>query len=193
MGQDHNAFFEAMQKEGVTPIKPKIRQQLAKAKTDQDLADLRRKAALQGDDEEGLSLAPIEWLNPFDPLAWRRDGVQEGVYRNLRLGHYSVDARLDLFHRTPEQALDDVQGFVKECMDHNIRTVLINHGRSKSTDSKANKLKSYLNRWLKNMPEVMCFHSALAQHGGTGATYILLRKSDEARQANLEKHQKRRG
>jgi hypothetical protein len=37
---------------------------------------------------------------------------------------------------------------------------------------------------------VLAFHSAQPQHGGTGATYLLLRKSKEKSTENFERHQK---
>jgi hypothetical protein len=40
------------------------------------------------------------------------------------------------------------------------------------------------------MDEVLAFHSAQPQHGGTGATYVMLRKSAEKRVENLERHHK---
>jgi DNA-nicking Smr family endonuclease len=44
---------------------------------------------------------------------------------------------------------------------------------------------------LPELEQVMAFHSAPAHHGGTGAVYLLLRKSEQARQENREKHQRR--
>lgn len=191
MGQDQSAFFEAMQHEGVTPLKPKIRHQLAKAKTDADLFDLRRKSATQGSDQ-GLTTDPIDWLHPLDPIEWCRKGVQQGVYRNLRLGKYQLDARLDLMNKTPAQAKEELVSFLNESMRLGIRTVLINHGKGKHASTIGNKLKSYLCNWLPQLDYVLCFHSCMPQHGGTGAVYILLKKSESARQANLEKHSRRR-
>jgi len=191
MGQDQSAFFDAMQHEGVTPLKPKIRHQLARAKTDADLFDLRRKSATEGEDQ-GLTTAPIDWVHPLDPIEWCRDGVQHGVYRNLRLGKYQADSRLDIINKTPEQAKDELLPFLQESMRLGIRTVIINHGKGKLTSSPGNKLKSYLNCWLPQLAQVMCFHSAMPQHGGSGAVYVLLKKSDSSRRENLEKHAKRR-
>lgn len=141
---------------------------------------------------EGLSLAPLEWLHPADPVAWKRDGVQEGVFRNLRLGRYSTDACLNLQHCTLVQARDEVAGFVQQSMEMNIRCALIQLGRARRSADHANQLKTYLNHWLPALEAVMAFHSAQPHHGGTAAIYLMLRKSRQARQENLERHQKRR-
>lgn len=141
---------------------------------------------------EGLTLAPLEWLHPADPISWKRDGVQEGVFRNLRLGRYSTDACLNLQHCSLAQARDEVAGFVRQSAELNIRCVLIQQGRARRPDEHANQLKTYLNHWLPELDQVMAFHSAPSHHGGTGAVYLMLRKSEQARQDNREKHQKRR-
>lgn len=151
---------------------------------------IRRRLA-QGS-PEGLTLNPVEWLHPADPVSWKRDGVQEGVFRNLRLGRYSADASLNLQHCTLAQARDEVASFVRQSCELNIRSVLIQHGRSNRPDGHGNQLKTYLNEWLPLLDQVLAFHSAQPHHGGTGAIYVMLRKSDQARQDNWEQHQKRR-
>lgn len=150
---------------------------------------IRRQLAEGG--TEGLTLTPLEWLHPADPVAWKRDGVQDGVFRNLRLGRYSTDACLNLQHCTLAQARDEVAGFVRQSTELNIRCVMIQQGRARRPDDHANQLKTYLNHWLPELEQVMAFHSAQPHHGGTGAVYVMLRKSEQARQENREKHQKR--
>jgi len=38
------------------------------------------------------------------------------------------------------------------------------------------------------MPEVLAFHSAQKRDGGTGAVYVMLKKSDDAKQDNRERY-----
>lgn len=192
MNQHDDDFSQMMQLEGVTPLKNSNKADLKeqKLKKDEELLEERRKAAVAGDDD-GLTTGPIDLLHPLDPVEWKSDGVQEGVYRNLRLGKYQVDARLDLIRKSIPQCKDDLISFIQECIKYDIRTVLVNHGRSKEKTHMGNRQKSYLNLWLQNLPEVMAFHSAQPAHGGIGAIYVLLRKSEEKRLENWERHQKR--
>lgn len=192
MASDDLDFTDLMMGEGVTPNKNDDRVDLDQQRVKRGDASLeeRRKSA-QGQAQDGLSTQHVELLNPFDPVEWKRDGVQDGVYRNVRLGKYQIDARLDLHKRTVPQALDELVGFIKECTRFGIRSVLVNHGRGNNEKAAGNIMRSYLNQWLPQMPEVMAFHSAQKQHGGLGATYILLRKNETQRQENWEKHQKR--
>ena len=132
----------------------------------------------------------VEPVDPRDPIEFKRDGVQNGVYRNLRLGKYAVDARLDLHNHTVEMARSTLYQFVKDCLEADVRCALVTHGKGEGRKQPA-VLKSCLNAWLPQLPEVLAFHSAQKQHGGLGATYILLRKSERKRQQNLEQHQRR--
>lgn len=133
----------------------------------------------------------VEPVEPFDPIEFKRDGVQNGVYRNLRLGKYTVDARLDLHHHTVDMARRALYQFVRDCMEADVRCALVTHGKGEGRKTPA-MLKSCVNAWLPQLPEVLAFHSAQKQHGGLGATYILLRKSERKRQQNLEQHQRRK-
>ncbi|MFW1676860.1 DNA endonuclease SmrA [Pontibacter sp. JAM-7] len=192
MNNSDNSFSQWMQGEGVKPLQQRNRVDLSaqRPKRSDPNAAARRRAALAGAEGE-LTTSEIEWRHPLDLLEWKRDGVQEGVYRNLRLGRYQVDARLELMRKTSGQALDELLSFVRECIKLDIRTVLLTHGRSQQRGDAANRTKSYLELWLPLLPDVMAFHSAQPQHGGHGALYVLLRKSEKKRQENWEKHQKR--
>ncbi|MBY4675827.1 DNA endonuclease SmrA [Marinobacterium arenosum] len=186
-------FEQLMAGEGVQPVrKGQDRADLHKAaaKRDQQAMKARRQAALAGE-EDGLTLKEVPLLDPYDPVEWKRDGVQDGVYRNLRLGKYQVDARLDLHRKTVVETKLELVDFLRECQQHGIRTVLVSHGRGAHQKAHGNVLKSYLNQWLPHIDEVQAFHSAQRQHGGLGAIYVLIRKGDAQRQANWEQHQKR--
>lgn len=192
MSDSDSSFGDLMQGEGVIPLKGESKADLTQQKKQQDptLSEARRRSAMAGEDE-GLSTSSIELLHPLDPVAWKRDGVQEGVYRNLRLGKYQVDARLDLIRKSIPQCRDELLSFLQESIRYDIRTVLINHGRSRDRSGMGNQQKSYLNQWLQVLPDVMAFHSAQPAQGGIGAIYVLLRKSEEKRLDNWERHQKR--
>jgi hypothetical protein len=41
--------------------------------------------------------------------------------------------------------------------------------------------------WLPEFPQILAFHSAQGQHGGTGSVYIMLRKSDREKKENRER------
>ena len=152
--------------------------------------EARRTAAVTttGIDSNPLSDTAVEPVGPNDEIGFMRPGVQTGVYKKLRLGKYPIEARLDLHRMKVMQARQEVFSFLQECMRHNVRTVLILHGKGESNPDGRGVLKAYINKWLRDLPEVMAYHSAQKQHGGTGAVYVLVRKSEEAKRENRELH-----
>lgn len=135
-----------------------------------------------------LVSADIANLKSNDVLAYRSSGVQHGVYKKLRMGRYEVEARLDLHRKTVEEARREVFQFLRECFRYELRTVMILHGKGERNPEGIALLKSHLAVWLPQIEEVIAFHSAQKQHGGTGAVYVMLRKGERARQNNREQH-----
>lgn len=194
MSSDSDIFQDALGRLGdVKPLAQERRVALKKDRQESEASRrARREAAVQETARElnPLSGEFVEPVAPWDPLEFKRDGVQNGVYRNLRLGKYTVDARLDLHRHTVEMARRAVLEFVRDCVEADVRCALITHGKGEGRQQPA-LLKSCVNSWLPQLREVLAFHSAQKQHGGLGATYVLLRKSERKRQENLERHQRR--
>ncbi|WP_444934452.1 DNA endonuclease SmrA [Microbulbifer sp. JTAC008] len=195
MSSDSKLFKDALGEMGdVKPLAQERRVNLRKEpKQSESMLRERRAAATRLTEREmnPLSGEYIDLVEPWDPLEFKRDGVQNGVYRNLRLGKYSVDARLDLHRHSVEMARRAVMEFIRDCVEADVRCALITHGKGEGRKQPA-LLKSCINHWLPQLHEVLAFHSSQPQHGGLGATYLLLRKSERKRQENLEIHQKRR-
>ncbi|MFL1406376.1 DNA endonuclease SmrA [Marinobacter sp. M1N3S26] len=139
-------------------------------------------------DANPLTASDVDPLTAHDILSWQRPGIQHGVFRKLRLGQYPIEARLDLHRMTVEEARREVFGFVKDCVRYGLRSVIILHGKGERNPDGIAQLKSYLARWLPELDEVLAFHSAQKHHGGTGAVYVMVRKSDQQKQRNREIH-----
>jgi len=194
MNSDSDIFQDALgQLGGVEPL-AREQQVALKKSADAGLNQRARREAATAEaivDLNPLTGEGVDPVDPWDPLEFKRDGVQNGVYRNLRLGKYSVDARLDLHRHSVEMARRAVLDFVRDCIEADVRCALITHGKGEGRKQPA-VLKSCVNAWLPQLHEVLAFHSAQKQHGGLGATYVLLRKSERKRRDNLEQHQRRR-
>ena len=134
-----------------------------------------------------LTLGEVTPVEPRDFLAWRREGVQELVADRLRKGNYTARDSLDLHGERVRKARDMVHEFLVECHAKGHRCVRIVHGRGEKGEVKA-RLKSYVNAWLQVHPLVNAFVSATREHGGTGAVFVLLKKSKEARDLTREQH-----
>ena len=187
-------FFQA-EMLGVTPLKRDARERLLRKENEGD--GKARRLAAEGEPEGLLNSLVDEGIEPLDAwyvLAFKRPGIQHGVYKKLRQGRYDIDARLDLHRLSVKQARVDVHSFIQEAMQYGLRTVLILHGKGqrKTEQEKTAVLKGYVNRWLQDLEEVQSFHSAQPVHGGTGAVYVLLRKNLQKKRENRERFLKGR-
>jgi len=185
-------FLQAMG--DVKPIKHEKRVSLSSSPLiDPKAIAHRRQSAAASTTPASDPLSGDEFIEPLEPLAllsFQRPGVQHGVFKQLRLGKYSIESRLDLHRMSIEQARLAVFQFVRDCLRHDIRCGLITHGKGEGREQPA-VLKSCVAHWLPQCAEVLAFHSAQKHHGGAGATYIMLKKSERKRQENLERHQRR--
>ncbi|EKO3479207.1 DNA endonuclease SmrA [Vibrio fluvialis] len=192
MSQDDFDLFQQM----MGDVKP-IKHDTAELKKNYSVSEAqlaKRQAAvsLSDGDPDYLSIDHAPMIKPDDLIEFKRDGVQDGVYRKLRLGKYPIQARLDLHRKTLKEARDEVVSFLKQCMNMDIRTVMIVHGRGEKSNPPA-LMKSFVANWLSQIQDVQCAHSAQRFHGGSGAVYILLKKSADKKNENRERHQKRLG
>lgn len=192
MSQDDFELFQQMMGD-VKPLKNDTAE-LKKRHTVSDAQLAKREAAvsLSDGDPDFLSIDHAPMIKPDDLIEFKRDGVQDGVYRKLRLGKYPIQARLDLHRKTLKEGRDEVVSFLKQCMRLDIRTVVIVHGRGERSTPPA-LMKSFVAHWLSQIQDVQCAHSAQRFHGGSGAVYVLLKKSVDKKSENRERHQKRLG
>ncbi|TXS94881.1 DNA endonuclease SmrA [Parahaliea aestuarii] len=156
----------------------------------------RRQAAVTDSSEDPNTLSDRE-IAPLDPwyvLEFKRPGVQNGVYRRLCQGRYEFEARLDLHRMTVAVARREIFEFIEQCHDYGLRSVLLVHGKGERKPERARSavLKAYVDVWLRDLDTVQAFHSAQPRHGGTGAVYILLKKSEEKKRENRERFMKGR-
>ncbi|XUO88713.1 DNA endonuclease SmrA [Halomonas sp. KM072] len=179
----------------VTPLAKRNRADTGPRRQTPSEAQLaRRESAAQRFDERNfLSDDFVDLLPPFDPIEFRREGAQQGVVDKLKHGGYSVQAQLHLLRRPLAECRRMLFPFIQEAYAHDLRSVLIVHGRGRELDSPANVLRSYIAKWLTQFDEVQAYVSAQPSEGGLGATWVMLRKSDRAKAHNRERQQKRRG
>ena len=105
-------------------------------------------------------------------------GVSRELVRRLHQGDFSIQARLDLHGFTVKEAEEKIHAFLWDSLNRGYRCVMIVHGRGLSSPDYPKlkeKSRELLSRghWSK---WVIAFTSARMCDGGTGATYVLLRK-----------------
>lgn len=181
--EDRALFRQAMA--GVEPLEPTPRVAVRRDGDSPLATAARREAAVA---EQGRSSplggGEVPLLDAHYPLEFRRVGVQHGVFRKLKQGRYATEGRLDLHRMTVARAREEVYDFICEAARLDLRCLLIVHGRGSHSGSGPAVLKSHVNQWLPELESVQAFVSARPGDGGTGAVYVLLRKSPRARERN---------
>jgi DNA-nicking Smr family endonuclease len=107
-------------------------------------------------------------------------GLDAKIFRKLKSGQYSVQGRLDLHGMNAEQAKFGVQEFLRRAYMEGKRCLLIIPGRGRNSPHGRGVLRQELSSWLTQAPLkriVLAFATALPQHGGAGALYLLLRQT----------------
>lgn len=138
-----------------------------------------------------LSVEKVEPVDPYDHISFRQDGVQHGVFKNLRLGKYKIDFVLNLKQYKFEQARTAIFTQITNSHKEGDRTLLIKHGLGLRSQPFPALLKSYLHQWLQQMPEVIAYHTAQPNHGGNSAVYALIKKNQQEKNNNRELHRKK--
>ena len=121
--------------------------------------------------------ADLSEVETGDELVFCRNGVQHKTFKKLRRGDFAQEAELDLHGKTVDEARTAIVSFLHECRQYKLRCVRIIHGKGHGSFNKQPVLKTHVNHWLQQRDEVLAFCSARPADGGTGAMYVLLKKS----------------
>jgi DNA-nicking Smr family endonuclease len=121
--------------------------------------------------------AEMESIQPLDRLSYSHSGIQKRVLKKLRRGQYITIDTLDLHGLTLKQAKKYLLHFLATAFQVESSCVSIIHGKGHRSGNKEPVLKQHTNHWLKQHPRVLAFHSAQPKDGGTGAVYVLLRRT----------------
>lgn len=143
------------------------------------------------DEVDFFSTSNMVFVEPQEVISYKTPGLQYGVLRKLKSGEYTPQDGIDLHNHSVEQAYVKVRKFILKAVKQNLRCVIVIHGKGEFSTPKA-LLKSYVAHWLKMMPEVIGYHTAMPYHGDKGSTYVLLKKGPDARDDTRERMAKRR-
>ncbi len=104
--------------------------------------------------------------------------VPDSIARRLHQGNFSIQSFIDLHGLSAAEAEETFESFMSMAVKNGKRGVLIVHGRGLSSPDQP-VLKSRVYDWLTRgrwRNWVIAFASARSCDGGTGATYVLLRR-----------------
>lgn len=179
MTSDDDFAIFAKQMQGVRRIHVDQAETGKKRANQQQLAK-RRLHAVEAPTQitvDGLSDQFVLDVGPEDFLLWQGNGVQENQLRRLKAGQIPFDGSIDLHGMSVEKARSELWAFLAEAVRLEVRCVRVTHGKSNRLDGRKPMLKSHANTWLRQHDRVLAFSSCLPKHGGTGALYVLLRRT----------------
>jgi len=142
------------------------------------LTALRRANAEGGIEREQIAISDtVALMQPVDAeatLAFQRTGVQLRQFEKLRTGALPWRGAVDLHGCTIEQAREAVLQLIDEAKREGLQVIKIVHGKGHINGQAL--LKTSVNGWLKQLPDVIAFSSAPPRDGGTGAVLVLLKR-----------------
>jgi DNA-nicking Smr family endonuclease len=158
------------------------------------LAEKQKRASLQVSIRDKLknplSMEGVKPVPPDDFIQFQQPGIQDGVFKKLRLGKYPLEIIISMAGKTLDESRDILYQNVRSGHEKGIRALLIKHGIGENSKPFPALKKSYVNHWLRELEEVIAFHTAQPMHGGFGATYVLLKKHPQQKLINREKNRR---
>jgi DNA-nicking Smr family endonuclease len=109
-------------------------------------------------------------------------GFSPKLMQRLKRGHFPVQDFLDLHGLTKQEAEVKVRDFLHRSHQLGMRCVLVVHGRGHNSENNTPVLKEQMPVWLGKGPVrkiVLAFATARPYDGGSGALYVLLRRSKQ--------------
>ena len=106
-------------------------------------------------------------------------GVNRKIIKRLKKGRIPIQDYIDLHGLTRRAAENAVRDFLEAGFKRGYRCVLIVHGRGLNSPEHLPVLKEMLPKWLSRGPArkiVLAFATSRPYDGGTGETYVLLRR-----------------
>jgi DNA-nicking Smr family endonuclease len=127
--------------------------------------------------EDSIHSDPDLDLQSGDELCFAQPGVRHGVLKKLKRGQYAVMAVLDLHGLFVREAHELLIDFIQTNRAAGHQCVRIIHGKGRRSPHGRPVLKNKIFNWLQHRDEVLAFCSARRNDGGTGAIYVLLKRS----------------
>ncbi len=117
-------------------------------------------------------------IEAHSDLFFQRAGIQHALMKRLKKGLIARKQTIDLHGLNVEQANVELFNFLETYTTSMQTCICLIHGKGTRSHLGKPVLKQKINQWLKQHPRVIAFCSALPQDGGTGATYVLIKRNN---------------
>lgn len=102
-----------------------------------------------------------------DPIRYSSENSDPNELKKLRRGFYEPEFFLDLHGLTLQEAKNEIAALIAVCLKENANCACIMYGHGK------NILKKQTPMWLAQHPNIICFHQAPKEFGGSAALLVL--------------------
>ncbi|WP_136248868.1 Smr/MutS family protein [Halomonas borealis] len=180
---DISAFRQALSEAGVRPLHSN-RADPGRPRRSDDSARARREAATTAGEDTATgrtSDGRVEAVRPSEYLDFALPDLPYRERQQLKRGQIAWEAGLDLHGYTLEEARAELEAFLADAAAQRARCVLVVHGKAWGGQADYPVIKSHVNAWLREWPNVLAFCSATESDGGTGAVYLMLRRRRDGR------------
>jgi DNA-nicking Smr family endonuclease len=185
MDSDKKSYFQEAMK-GVTPLRASKKMNLNKTPT-QPLSKPKKNKQKNTITQSAIKPAtqPRVFHTKLSPpwdisniqaetcLSFGKVRIQAKQFKKLKQGNIRPEAQLDLHGLYLDAAETALLEFIQTAKKNQNRCILIIHGKG-GRFHEPPVLKAHVNHWLKQLPEVLAFHSAIPRDGGCGAVYVAL-------------------
>ena len=176
LSDEDKALFHSM----MQAVKPLAHTKKLVVKTAPSLRTSPRKATPIEKPTTNYNLSSYyhEVVNADSILTYCKQSIPRKRLGHLKSGQIPWQARLDLHGLRPDDAREMLCHFIEQQCHIGNRCLIIIHGKG-GLHGEAPVLKNLVNHWLKQLQQVLAFHSALPRDGGGGALYVLLQRKCE--------------
>jgi DNA-nicking Smr family endonuclease len=149
------------------PRKPRLPPRAAQAELDE--ARVREELLVHAIDPAAIEVG--------DEIHYLKQGQPQRILKQLRRGHFSVRAELDLHEMTLRVAREAVRDFLDDAIASGEYCVRIVHGKGLRSRADGPVLKRMTATLLARRKDVLAYASARPAQGGTGAVIVLLARA----------------
>ncbi|MBH96232.1 MAG: hypothetical protein CMD87_03115 [Gammaproteobacteria bacterium] len=165
-----DSFKALMLKNGVEQANRDVRIRPPKKMSSEAIEAARARAedAVTTFADHGLSTeepAPMDKNKPLEYVAYE---VDRSVLGLLDEAPFSAQYEVDLHGHTVDEAANAIAILFQIMNEHRLTHIRIIHGVGRHSKHGRPLLKAYINRWLKNNPDIVAFASARRSDGGVG-------------------------
>lgn len=178
---DKKLFRQAIQ--GVTPLKnAKKESLLSNPNLNRDRPNKKAILATNASEpNENTTNVEISYTHLADhepQPQFSRGGIQHKQLKKLKQAKLPIEDEIDLHHMTLKEAETAVRSFLQNGQKFGMRCVKIIHGRGHHSKPNSITLLHMVRYLLTQLPCIIAYTAAPSQHGGNGATLVLIRRGN---------------